>query len=102
MTPQFIAGERRVPDIVEPFQRFCGGALSPDEPPLAAGCISRGPAVQYLAIRRARAAAPDIDAILVCFSHNLSKCFPCQERSGYIEFCHEFPPAAETKGGLNP
>jgi len=64
MTPQFIAGERRVPDIVEPFQRFCGGALSPDELPLAAGCIGRGPAVQYLAIRRAQAAVQDIDAIL--------------------------------------
>jgi len=39
---------------------------------------------------------------LVCFYHNLSKCFPCQERSGTMEICHEFPPAAKTKGGLNP
>jgi len=43
-------------------------ALDDIELPLAAGCIGRGPAVQYLAIRRARAAVHDIDAILVYFS----------------------------------
>jgi hypothetical protein len=48
------------------IKRQTGGAFKTDdiELPLVSGCIGRGPATQYLAIRRAHAAFQDIDALL--------------------------------------